>query len=114
MKFILATLLVLIMGTTALAHEPGSELREPFLKEFSTYPNPTQGNLTISFSALDASKSLTLKIYNLIGKELYTESFSPFTGIREVKFNLSQYPKGMYMIEISDGKNSRIKRVSRI
>ena len=91
----------------------GSDYPE-FLKEFSVYPNPTLGSVTLTIRATDPNEALTMKVYNLIGQEMDSEFLTPYNGIRQIEFDLGKYPKGIYMIEISNGKESKVKRVSLI
>ena len=87
-------------------------MAQPFLKEFSVYPNPTSGHITITLEAIDETRSLELKVYSLIGQEMMQERIPSFSGSQKMEINLSTLPKGMYMIEISNGEKTRIKRVS--
>jgi hypothetical protein len=84
----------------------------PFLKEFTVYPNPTSGAVTITLEAFAETSELKLKVFSLIGQEMYTEQLSPFSGVKRFQLDLTRFPKGIYMVEISDGEKSRIKRVS--
>jgi hypothetical protein len=106
--------LTLTMG--AFAHMPSGASMEvyasPFLKEFNVYPNPTSGNLTLSMETFGETQSLQLKVYSLIGQEMYTETLTPFSGTKQVSLDLSRFPKGIYMVEVSNGEKSRMKRVS--
>ncbi len=87
---------------------------EPFLKEYTVYPNPTTGAVTVTLKATDITQELEFKVYNLLGQEMHAETLAPYNGIRQIDFDLSKFPKGIYMMEISNGKESRIKRISLI
>ncbi len=85
----------------------------PFLKEFTIFPNPTSGEVTLTLETTDPiSAVMTLKVYSLIGQEMMKESINPFVGTKKVQLDLGNLPRGLYMVEISDGDRSRIKRVS--
>ena len=88
--------------------------KEPLVNEFSVYPNPTSGNLNVLLDTFDDSKGLTLKVYNLIGKQLESHKIEPFSGEKVVNLDLSKFPKGFYMIEISNGNQVRTKKVTLI
>jgi photosystem II stability/assembly factor-like uncharacterized protein len=76
------------------------------------YPNPFNPNTIIKFQIKD-SKLVTLKIYDILGKEIETlvnEKLSP--GSYEVNWNASHYPSGVYFYKlISDGFSETRKMV---
>jgi hypothetical protein len=116
MKKILPLLLMMLLSVSAFAYTPGAwaeeEVGTPFLKEFSVYPNPTTGLLTLTLETIDENRPLQLKVYSLIGQEMYTETVLPFNGVQKVQLDLTKFAKGIYMVEVSNGDKSRIKRVS--
>lgn len=115
MRKFLPILVLLVLTLTAFARPagPAGDLGSPFLKEFTVYPNPTNGALTVTLETLGTeSGEMQLKVFSLIGQEMYTETVSPFSGVKRLSLDLTKLPKGIYMIEISDGEKSRIKRVS--
>jgi Secretion system C-terminal sorting domain len=116
MKKLLYILPFMFLTASAFAHLPTSATEEvyanPLLKEFSVYPNPTSGALTLSMETFGETQSLQLKVYSLIGQEMYSEAISPFSGYKQISLDLSKFPKGIYMIEVTNGEKSRLKRVS--
>lgn len=115
MKKIIPILMLMLLSMSVFAHSPGipvDELGQPFLKEFSVYPNPTTGAMTLTLEAIDENRPLQLKVYSLIGQEMYAETLMPFSGIKKHNLDLTKFAKGIYMLEISNGDKSRIKRVS--
>ena len=65
----------------------------------SVYPNPTSDFFGISNSAGVAE----LTIYNLVGKEM--KNFKAEEG---VKYNVSDLPNGMYLIQMTNNKKKVI------
>lgn len=73
----------------------------------SVYPNPFTNeiviaNVTQNWSATEL-KSLTFKIYTLLGKEIYShEILQSYLLLNDgIKINCSQLPKGIYFLEIN-------------
>lgn len=87
---------------------------DPFLREFSIYPNPTQGEVGISLSTIDPNAKLSLKVFSIIGQEMYSTEVNPFSGTQKLTLNLDKFPKGVYMVEISNGSQVKTKRVTLI
>ena len=60
MKKVLPLLLMMLLSVSAFAYTPGAWAEEeagtPFLKEFSVYPNPTTGLLTLTLETIDENR----------------------------------------------------------
>lgn len=116
MRKLLYIIPFLFLTAGAFAHMPTSATEEvyanPLLKEFSVYPNPTSGAITLTMETFGESVSLQLKVYSLIGQDMISEPISPFSGYKQISLDLSKFPKGIYMIEVTDGEKSRLRRVS--
>lgn len=71
------------------------------------YPNPTIVNVKFHFSNLD-NGNYTLRIYNLIGKELWNKNY--YVNRREFvqKEDVSFLAKGAYLYSLSDSKGRTI------
>ena len=114
MKHLLTIFFAFFLTLSAFATQPSWERPgHPFLIEFTVYPNPTSGNLTLTLETLeDVNGPIEMKVYSLIGQEMKKETLMPFDGIKKIQLDLTNLPKGMYMIELTNGDRSRVKRVS--
>jgi hypothetical protein len=76
------------------------------------YPNPFNPTTTINFT-LDKSGYTTLKIYNILGKEVATlfGGNAEAGRIYEVNFNAKYLSSGLYFYKLQSGKNSEIKKL---
>ena len=68
------------------------------LVDFSLYPNPTEGNLNLSFTS-EAVPTM-VKIVDITGKEVYREELDDFNGTYQKEINLNSVPKGPLMLTI--------------
>lgn len=73
-------------------------------KEFNISPNPVKENLNISFFSA-SNRSLELKVSDIIGRALYTESVAAQKGLNNIEINTNDYLNGIYLVTISDGIN---------
>lgn len=116
MRKFLSILTMMMLTVSVFAHFPDaseSDMAPHFLKEFKVYPNPSTGAVTLTLETLsETSAPLQLRVYSLIGQEMHTEMLSPFSGVKKMQLDLTKFPKGIYLLEISNGDKSRIKRLS--
>ncbi len=65
------------------------------------YPNPTEGNLTIS-----GSQGKKLAIYNAIGQQVFTQNILS----NEESFDINSLKSGIYMVQLSDNERVSVTR----
>lgn len=79
--------------------------KEPLLKVF---PNPTQGNVNLLIEQITGM--YFLNVYNESGNIIYQKEFSS-SGNKFVKYlNFSQFPPGIYMVQIISGEKNLVER----
>ncbi len=75
------------------------------------YPNPFNPSTTINFSLMQPGKT-TLKIYNILGKEVATLVNGYMqAGAHRVVFNARSLATGVYFYKISSGKFTAVKKM---
>ncbi|MFO7701881.1 MAG: T9SS type A sorting domain-containing protein, partial [Psychroflexus maritimus] len=72
--------------------------------EFSTYPNPVVGQLSI-----DSNQPITqVEIFDIKGKQVYMQR-----GMDIQNLNFSNYPSGVYMLKMETESSSQIVKIVR-
>lgn len=90
--------------TTNLTVEVNSAIEQHNLNKFTCFPNPTNGEITIT-SLKSNIKIQSINVYNSFGKLVYKAS-----DLNTSKINLSHLPKGFYQLNINEGNiNERLK-----
>ena len=79
-------------------------------KNLNIYPNPTKGIFNISFVA-DEVNSFELTIIDAFGKLIEMENKEMFVGEYTKQVDLSEYPRGIYMVQIKTNNSFITKRV---
>jgi hypothetical protein len=75
------------------------------------YPNPFNPNTVISFGVPEAGH-VTLKIYDLLGKEIATlVNTNVSAGVHNVTFDASDIPSGVYLYKLQAGSFSETKKM---
>jgi len=73
------------------------------------FPNPTTDNFVLNIDASER-KDFTINIFDVNGKRLRTENIVAQNGENRFEFDVVDYAKGIYFIEINDGKISTSQR----
>lgn len=108
------------MGTAAMSN--GTETDDPtFIDEEvnevteyalnQNYPNPFNPSTIIEF-ALPNDGNVSIKIYDITGKEVYTlvNAFKP-KGIHKAEFNAGSLSNGVYYYKITSGNFTDVKKM---
>lgn len=72
------------------------------------FPNPATDYITISTKSKSSSAAIT--ITNVQGKKIFSNKFSATNGQIAGTINISNFSKGIYFVEVSDGENKTIKK----
>ena len=73
-------------------------------------PNPFNGQTEITFNSSESGNYFA-KLYNVVGKEVYSEAIQVVNGTNKFKLERGDLAKGVYMYTITDGINSISERV---
>lgn len=76
---------------------------------FSIHPNP--GNGLITLTAKFQAEGLQIKVYNLIGKLVYENNPAIASGDSVHKLDLRQLGKGVYLMRVSNGKDTMTRKL---
>ena len=99
-------------GVAPLAGDTGSGIEEAAHQqpEFSVYPNPTTGVVTVDLSAFQTPQA-RLQVYNANGQVVQTLELNTLENATE-RLDLSNYQNGIYLIRLqAEGYNDAVKRV---
>ena len=91
-------------GVGKLYHnEHPNSISEDFANKFTIYPNPAHDILNISNQA---QFNYNVQITDLTGKSIFNQ---PVEG--NIRIDVSNFPTGMYLVKISDHKNSFVQKL---
>ena len=73
------------------------------------YPNPTIGDVNLSFEMQGAGKDAVIKVMDAIGKEVMSENVSISNG-KTIRLNINTLAQGMYFVKvITDNETQVVK-----
>jgi hypothetical protein len=78
---------------------PLMRLGENELTILSLYPNPASGEVTMTNG--NVADAATLSVVNALGQTVLSQRIEPANGT--VRFNVSQLPAGVYLVELRNG-----------
>lgn len=73
--------------------------------DFVVFPNPSKGVFTIQQNVF--TKTTTVEVLNLLGERVYSSSANK----QSQRIDLSNAPKGVYFVKLTDGTKSKVKKV---
>ena len=75
------------------------------------FPNPTGGKITLTFNAQNAENA-TLKISDLLGRTVQSENIKVQSGSNVQDTDLSNLPKGIYLIHLTGTDLNEVIKVT--
>jgi len=69
------------------------------ISNLDVYPNPSRDIFNISFTS-EEEQDFTLRVVNLLGEEIVKEDIQKYVGEYFKSLDLSQFDKGVYLLEI--------------
>jgi len=85
------------------------ELEMPLSEQVFVYPNPNDGAFSIVFAS-DKSKDIVINVYNYIGQKILSRTEKQ-TSFKQFDIQLHSAAKGIYMVEVSDGRSKVVRKV---
>ena len=76
--------------------------------DVKVYPNPFISSLNLELDWL-SDETTTVRIFNIIGKQIFLESFEP--TVLNININTNSFEKGIYFVEIKNGNKIDTQRI---
>ena len=70
------------------------------INNLTTYPNPSNGIFNIVFNS-NTKQDIDLRVHNILGEVIFSESLKDFNGDYNRSVDLSQYPNAMYILQLN-------------
>lgn len=85
-------------------------VEESLSNEVAVYPNPTEGKVKV---ALQAKGQIDVKVIDQFGRILMQQNWMSNGNFLEKEIDLSGYAKGVYVVDLTNGKRRWTQRVVR-
>lgn len=80
------------------------------IEELKVYPNPSTGQFNLAFTTKEKGDAV-IRIMDVNGKEIYTETLPAFTGTYHHEFDLKENASGIYFISVEQNDKKILKKV---
>ena len=104
----------LVKEDAEMMNEKGFEIdvdaAKPNLNDVNFYPNPNDGNFELRFTAPE-KKETSIYIHDLSGKKVYQKDLGVFSGSFKDNIDISQNPKGIYLMQVKHGDKILNKKI---
>lgn len=74
------------------------------------YPNPNNGNYTLTFNALEKG-TYKIDLINQIGQRIYIDILSDFIGVYTKQLSMADYEKGIFLLSITNFADQATKKI---
>jgi len=76
------------------------------MAQFSTYPNPNEGEFTLEFQPSNVNDPVEVRILDVMGKEVFYDVWNNPTTLYKHEINLRAQGKGLYILQIRQGEET--------
>ncbi len=76
----------------------------------SLSPNPTTGNVTVTFNTTNVSMT-TIVVLDVLGKEIYNQTMDVTSNLNHKIIDLSAFSNGLYFVKIINGNDQVIQKI---
>jgi hypothetical protein len=95
---------VILGGDDSLHVAVGAQRPEiPQHLDVTVYPNPFNGEATISLDVPPGVRTVILRTYNVLGQLVAHEDFPASLGVMHHSFNARDLPSGLYLMKVQAG-----------
>ncbi len=88
------------------------EIKPTDVFDLTVYPNPASQTVSLLINSSEASANAKVKFYNILGSEVLAQTVKLTAGKNVLNADVSSLAAGMYFVEITEGTNSVMKKLS--
>jgi hypothetical protein len=77
-----------------------TSIAEVNINNLTTYPNPSNDIFNIVFNS-NTKQDIDLRVHNVLGEVIFSESLKEFNGDYNRSVDLSQYPNAIYILQLN-------------
>lgn len=79
---------------------------------FSVFPNPTNGDITVNFNTLVDNQDIRIEIVDILGVKHYSYAESiKNANLHSLQCNINEFPAGLYFVTLTVGNRQHTKKL---
>jgi hypothetical protein len=83
---------------------------QPVVSSFNLYPNPTEGNITVTFE-IPSKQNVSIMLADVTGRVVQSEALPSYTGKYTKEHNFENLERGIYLYSIRTNNGVITKRI---
>jgi PKD repeat protein len=87
---------------------------EQFFEQFTLFPNPTAGIVTLGLDAQWENENVLISVYDATGKVILSQNFQMDNILKKLVFDFEALPAGYYLLRAESNQFQHTKRFLRI
>ncbi len=92
--------------------ESVNEINTKVVFDLMVYPNPAMQTVSLLVNSSNASPNAEVKFFNILGSPVLSQTVKLTSGKNVLSADVSSLAAGMYFIEITNGDNKAMKKIS--
>lgn len=85
------------------------DAEDPFISEYTSFPNPSRGSFTVSVSLTEIA-TISLRLFNLVSNHAVDDKIQSGQSEYEINYD-TQLPAGIYYLLLETPKGSEIRKI---
>lgn len=88
-----------------------TSVNDELFTDFNVYPNPSKGNITVSFDIKSSKDKVVLKLFDIRGRMIDKKEYKITSSQFKKELDYQAIAKGLYILKIENGENRISKKI---
>jgi hypothetical protein len=99
------------VNSTNFSIDKTANVIDEILTNFKVYPNPSKGNITVSFDVKSLNNTVVLQLFDIRGRKVAEKRYEVTSTKFTEKVNYQSIAKGLYVLKVKSGVNRISKKI---